>query len=550
MEFEEILEKIYSLDDFDYSVIQGETKICAACGKSFVPFGKRQSLQRFCKRSHYLDCLVCGKPVFQKKPSDCRGDIKCTCSKECGKKFRASQTKSVMMKKYGVENPFQVEEFRAKAVSSIKAKSSETNKKIKATLEEKYGGIGTGSPILKEKIEKSIQEKYGVANVSELPEIRKKISEALKSSEVVQKKKEASRSKWGFDYPAQSEEVQQKMRETTFQHYGVPYTGQILDAREKAKDSCLARYGVPYGFQTEIAKQHARESMIANNTGRVSKLNLEFMAFLQSNGIDCITEKYISGKWYDIEVTDKNIVLEIDPTYTHSSLGNHWISEGLDPGYQLMKTELAAEQGYRCIHVFDWDSWDKILDLLKPCESIYARRCEVVHVDFREASEFIDRFHIQGQVKGTKFAYGLKYQGDLISVMTLGKSRYNKKYQYEILRLCSKPGVSVIGGPSKMLKAFIKEECPESIISYCDRSKFQGTVYTKMGMELSHTSAPSKVWSKETRYITDNYLRSQGYDRIFGTDYGKGTSNEQLMLLNGWAPVYDCGQFVYTWEAM
>ena len=49
-------------------------------------------------------------------------------------------------------------------------------------------------------------------------------------------------------------------------------------------------------------------------------------------------------------------------------------------------------------------------------------------------------------------------------------------------------------------------------------------------------------------HITDNLLRQQGFDRllgdIFGT-YGKGTSNEELMLEHGFVEIYDCGQAVY-----
>lgn len=47
--------------------------------------------------------------------------------------------------------------------------------------------------------------------------------------------------------------------------------------------------------------------------------------------------------------------------------------------------------------------------------------------------------------------------------------------------------------------------------------------------------------------ITNNLLLQRGYDQLFGTDFGKGTSNEQLMIENGWLPVYDCGQVVYQY---
>jgi hypothetical protein len=59
---------------------------------------------------------------------------------------------------------------------------------------------------------------------------------------------------------------------------------------------------------------------------------------------------------------------------------------------------------------------------------------------------------------------------------------------------------------------------------------------------------PQEIWSKGSQKITANLLRAHGYDQLFGTNYGKGTSNEELMLQNGWLPVYDCGQRVYVFE--
>ena len=79
-------------------------------------------------------------------------------------------------------------------------------------------------------------------------------------------------------------------------------------------------------------------------------------------------------------------------------------------------------------------------------------------------------------------------------------------------------------------------------------NEFDGSVYEKLGMTKIRITPPQEVWSKGNRKITANLLRSRGYDQLFGTDYGKGTSNEQLMLENGWLPVYDCGQAVYEYK--
>lgn len=56
-----------------------------------------------------------------------------------------------------------------------------------------------------------------------------------------------------------------------------------------------------------------------------------------------------------------------------------------------------------------------------------------------------------------------------------------------------------------------------------------------------------RVSMKTGKHITDNLLRQRGFDQLFGTSYGKGTSNEQLMLDNGFVVVYDAGQATYVW---
>lgn len=46
-----------------------------------------------------------------------------------------------------------------------------------------------------------------------------------------------------------------------------------------------------------------------------------------------------------------------------------------------------------------------------------------------------------------------KFGDDLIMVETFGKPRYNSNYEYELLRLCTKPGFQVTGGPKESLIA-------------------------------------------------------------------------------------------------
>lgn len=134
--------------------------------------------------------------------------------------------------------------------------------------------------------------------------------------------------------------------------------------------------------------------------------------------------------------------------------------------------------------------------------------------------------------------------------MTFGKPRYNKKYEYELLRLCYHPDYLVVGGTEKMFSYFIQTYQPENIISYCDNSKFGGNVYVKLGFLRSKESNPSRHWFniKTHTHITDNLLRQRGFDQLFNTSFGKGSNNDNLMRDSGFVEIYDSGQSTWVWK--
>ena len=50
------------------------------------------------------------------------------------------------------------------------------------------------------------------------------------------------------------------------------------------------------------------------------------------------------------------------------------------------------------------------------------------------------------------------------------------------------------------------------------------------------------------KHITNNLLRLQGFDRLFNTNFGKNTSNIDLILEAGYLPIYDCGQKIFIFN--
>lgn len=275
----------------------------------------------------------------------------------------------------------------------------------------------------------------------------------------------------------------------------------------------------------------------------ISKLNKDI-----ANTLNISEYEFQLGR-YSYDLKKDNTLIEIDPTYIHNCLEGTWYgSQPKDKEYHRNKTQYALDNNYNCIHIFDWDNINKIKYLLSEKQSLYARQLNIKSVSNKQCDSFLNQYHLQSTCREQTIRFGLFYKEELIELMTFGKPRYNKNYEWELLRLCTHKDYRVVGGAEKLFKHFIDIISPESIISYCDFSKFTGDVYTRLGFKKQGIAIPSKHWCKGSKHITDNLLRQRGYDQLFNTTYGKGTSNEELMLENGWLPIYDCGQLTFIWK--
>lgn len=58
-----------------------------------------------------------------------------------------------------------------------------------------------------------------------------------------------------------------------------------------------------------------------------------------------------------------NVLIEINPTYTHNILGNHF-GKPKDKYYHYNKTKTALNNSYICLHVWDWDNWKDIINTI------------------------------------------------------------------------------------------------------------------------------------------------------------------------------------------
>ena len=161
---------------------------------------------------------------------------------------------------------------------------------------------------------------------------------------------------------------------------------------------------------------------------------------------------------------------------------------------------------------------------------------------------FLHNNHIQGYT-ASSISYGLTHNEELVSVMTFSKSRYTKKYEYELIRFCSKLDTNVVGGASKLFKHFINQHSPNTIVSYSDKSWNTGNVYTILGFKYSHTSAPNYHYFKPGNTILQSRLQFQKHKLSSKLDnFNSVLSEWDNMKNNGYNRIWDCGNDVFVWS--
>ena len=444
-----------------------------------------------------------------------------TCSKNCYKILWKKKVEESNLKKYGVKNVFQLESVKNKIKSSPGYQSKEAIEKGRQTRL-KNGGIGFQR---KDNLEKALSK--------------------LDHSYMIEENKK----RWAnLDY---KEKVSLKISQTKQLRTPKQNRDSFLKGQEKLISTNLKKYGVPYVIQLP--------EVISKNGQRISNINKEFAKKLGIEYSDLKIGKdfefNIDNYSYDIKY--KNILIEINPTFTHNFIYSPFGIPNKDKNMHLNKTLLANKNNFDCIHIFDWDDENKIIDLILDKEKIYGRNCKIVIYknDNKSLKEkiikFLDDNHLQNSCLGMTYAVCLFYKEELVGVMTYGKPRYNKNYDWELLRLCFKRKMSIIGGTNKMWKY----KPNGSIISYCDISKFNGKIYESLGFKLLRIQKPNIHWFRlksssfyGPKHITNNLLRLQGFDRLFNTNFGKNTSNIDLILEASYLPIYDCGQKIFIFN--
>jgi len=280
----------------------------------------------------------------------------------------------------------------------------------------------------------------------------------------------------------------------------------------------------------------------------------EILEFCQSltNNVISNNRQLISPLELDVYIPDHNLAIEYDGLYYHSF--NSVESE--DKDYHLLKTKLCMENEIQLFHIFEneWENvqkqkiWKSIIrNKLGQSKKIFARKCKIQKISSIKTKEFLDKNHLQGRCNSS-INIGLFYNNELVSLMTFGKSRYNKKIEWELLRFCNKINYSVIGGASRLFKNFLKEHIG-SIISYADIRHSDGGLYKNLGFEFEYISSPNYFYWKPNDLLVESRIKYQKHKlKNKLKEFDPNLTETENMYNNGYRKIFDCGNQVWIYN--
>ena len=481
--------------------------------------------------------------------------------------------KKTNLEKYGVENTFSLDVCRKKSEETklkkygSKYPTSFGSDKFRKAMIEKYGvDHNSKSKKLLDKKRHHIFEKYGVTHSNKREEIKEKIKQtqykkfgtyAFNTKEAHEKASNTMIEKYGTTNPMLNSDIilkyKKTIKEKTYKKY---YNLPSVEALFSLEDYTNVHYSNKYLWKCKTCNNEFEDDIYAGRLPRCpfcfpiisgySNIEREISLWIKSLNIKILenNKQIITPLELDIYIPSKNLAIEFNGLYWHSEL------MGKDSNYHLNKTNLCQENGIQLLHIFE-DEWIEKQNIIKSIiksklglydKTIHGRKCTMKKINSNDANSFYEENHIQGKCT-SKINLGLFYKDELVSCLSFSKSRYNKKYDWEITRFANKLGYKVYGSFSKLWK-----HKPEgSIITYSDKRLFDGSVYRKFLNELK-SSDPS-YW-----YLDSNYNR---YNR---TNFQKHKLKEKLgifnsnltewenMQLNGYNRIWDCGNWIFEWR--
>jgi len=443
------------------------------------------------------------------------------------------KSKKTCLEKYGYENVSKNKEIKIKKRETTfknysvfnPMNSDEIKLKFKKTMNNKYGGILMGSKIIKEKIIKINNDKYGFDNPFSNIDIKKKIKESKINKTIFLYKK--------YNIISVNDDIYTFCCDCNKEHNYNITSNNFYNRKQKNTILCtvcnpIGSY-LSSGYELQLLKiiyDNYKGKIITNSRNIINPLEL------------------------DIYLPRLKLAFEFNGVYWHNE-------NNVDKKYHLTKTEECEKQGIQLIHIWE-DDWIYKQEIVKSVIlnklgltkiKIGARKTTIKEIsDNKLIRYFLDKNHLQGFV-GSKVKLGLFFDDELVSLMTFGKRRIamGKKStndnEYELLRFCNKLNTNVIGGASKLFNYFINNYQPKEITTYADRSHSNDKLYNTLGFESQGKTQPNYYYIicgiRKHRF---NYRK----DMLVKEGFDSTKTEHQIMIDRKFYRIYDSGNLKYN----
>lgn len=470
-----------------------------------------------------------------------------------------SKMKNTMNERYGVDNAMQVKDFQEQAIQTKidTYGNGNNNEKIKQTKLERYGD---STYLNHEKAKQTCLEKYNAVTPFANEEIQNKSKETLKA-------------KYGVDNVFKLKEFQDKAVNKRIETLSVPFAGEqgITNFEDYNKEFVEKTFIKDNYFMLEDALDYFNVNVSSMNVfkrknnitvpNKHTKHQLQnqiydYIKSIYDKDVICDTRKVIEPLELDIYIPDKQIAIEFDGLKYHS-VSNVEEDNIEAKSYHIKKTLDCREKNIKLFHIFE-NEWldEKKQSIWKSVianalnihnEVIYARQCDLRKVSNKEKTKFLEDNHLQGDCSSS-VNLGLYYKNELVSLMTFGKSRFNKSYEYELLRFCNKKNCQVRFAASRLLKNFVRDYSG-SIISYANQRWSDGDLYRKLGFNLLNSKVePSYYYFtlRDKKLLSRNSCQKHILKERL-QNFDESLTESENMFTNGFRKIYDCGSLSFSY---
>lgn len=260
----------------------------------------------------------------------------------------------------------------------------------------------------------------------------------------------------------------------------------------------------------------------------------------------------LSGDEVDLYFPDQRVAVEYNGAFWHSD-------ERRKRSFHREKKERCVALGVELIHVYDymWNTRrEALLNMIGAKLGVFgerlgARKLLVRELTGDEGLKFFKAHHIQGGAAST-CSFGL-FDGDrLVSAMSFGKPRYNKDYEWELIRMCSLPGVMVQGGMGRLLRAFERAygRPGDRICSFAQRDWSSGGAYHALGFSLVRETQEGYVWvnPRNLEWLPRYKTQKKKLEKLLGTGFNPEKTEVENMREAGYSRVWNAGCLLFEKE--